>query len=309
MSTTAWPKNPSGLEEEGFAPDHDAFGIYERRVFEAAGQAAGIVDFRVGAAQVVRGRSHARHVAGVARLRVAHVGRTQHVGAVRAERAALAAGAHEEHDAFIAVLCRDAAVVLLDDVEGLVPRAALPFVGLSAMLRVALQGMDDAARIVHVVLERQATHAQAALGDLLVLVALDLDELALLVDVQLEAASDRMAPRRRPGSRAGDGAAVLLEAATACPGRWWLPAWEAEGGPGLHFFHTFPPLLVAMVAALSRHGARMPPSPKVSDAAARNKARPLVAVRSKVRGERRFGYCPARSERPWGAGGAYTLQV
>ena len=177
------------------------------------------------------------------------------------------------------------------------------------MLRVALQGMDDAARIVHVVLERQATHAQAALGDLLVLVALDLDELALLVDVQLEAASDRMAPRRRPGSRAGDGAAVLLKAPRLAQVVGGSQRGKRNGGPGLHFFHTFPPLLVAMVAALSRHGARMPPSPKVSDAAARNKARPLVAVRSKVRGERRFGYCPARSECPRGAGGAYTLQV
>ena len=195
--------------ERRLSPDHDAFRIHESRVFEAAGQSAGIVDLGIGTAQVVGGSRHARHVAGVARLGVAHVGRAQHVGAVRTQRAALAAGAHEEHDAFVAVFGRDAAVVLLYDVERLVPRALLPLVGLPAVFRVALHGMDDAAGIVHVVFEREAAHAQAALGDLLVFVTLYLHELAFVIDVEFQATPHRMASRRRPRGRAGDSAAVL----------------------------------------------------------------------------------------------------
>ena len=192
------------------APDDHALGQFECRVVVAAGKAAGIVDLGIRAADVVGRGRHARHVARIARLGIAPVARAERQAAPNAQRAALAARAGEAHHALAAVFGRDAAVVLLDDVERLVPRAALPLVGLAAVFLGTLQGVRDARRVVQVVLQREAAHAQAALRDGLVLVALHLRQLAVLVDVELQAAAHRMASGRRPRRRAGDRVARLL---------------------------------------------------------------------------------------------------
>ena len=81
---------------------------------------------------------------------------------------------------------------------------------LAAELRVALHGVDDAARVVDVVLERQAPRAEAPPGDRVVLVALHVVDDPVLVHVDLEAAAHGVAPRRRPHGRAHDGEVPLL---------------------------------------------------------------------------------------------------
>ncbi len=83
---------------------------------------------------------------------------------------------------------------------------------LAAVLAGALHGIAHAARVVHVVPDREAANAQAAVRDGMVLVALDLHQFAGGVHVDLDAASRGMASRRRPGASAGDGQAVLFEA-------------------------------------------------------------------------------------------------
>ena len=226
-----------------FTPNHDAFGIHKRRVFVAPRQTSRIVYFRVRASQVVRRSRHARYVAGIARLRIAHVGRPQHIGAVGAERTAFAACSHKKDNAFASVFRRDAPIIVLDDVECFFPGATLPFVRLAPMLRVALQGIGDATRIVHEILERQAAHAQAALRDLLVLVPLDFDQLALVVHIQLDAASDRMAPRWRPRRTAYNGAAVLFPLPRFTQIVDLAERRKRNGRLCLHVLHGFPPFL------------------------------------------------------------------
>ena len=82
-----------------------------------------------------------------------------------------------------AVLLRDLVVALLD--ESRTPRpTCMRFPRIcrhAALLGVALHRMQYAARVVHVVLERQAAYAQAALRDRMVFVAFNLDELSALI--------------------------------------------------------------------------------------------------------------------------------
>ena len=198
--------------ERRLAPHHQDLGLLIALVVPAPRQRAGIVPFGIGGAADVGDGCQARRVAGVAGLRVAEVRRAEAHGAVGSERAALAARAGEHDDALAPVLRRDAVVLALDDVKRLVPRNLLPRVRVAAVLRVALHGMQQAGGVVHVVLERDAPRAQAALGDRVVLVAFHPHELPLAVHVQLEAASNRVTPRRRPGARARDGQAVFLVA-------------------------------------------------------------------------------------------------
>ena len=194
------------------APHHQDLGLLVALVVPTPRQRTGIVPFGIRGAGDVGDGGQTGRVARVTRLRVAVVRRAEAHGAVRRERAALAARAGEHDDALAPVLRRDAVVFALDDVERLVPRYLLPCLGVAAVLRVALHGMQQAGRVVHVVLERDAPRAQAALRHRVVLVALHPHELPLAVHVQLETASDRVTSRRRPGARARDGQAVLLVA-------------------------------------------------------------------------------------------------
>lgn len=192
------------------APHDEALGKHEFRVVVAPGKRRREVDFRVSRADDVAGSGQARDVAGVARLRVTVVWRAEHHRAVGVERAALAAGAHEDDAALPAVFFGDTVVVFLDDGDGLVPRDALPCVGIAAFFRVALHRVDDARRIVHVITQGEAAHAEPSLRDWAVLIALHVDDLAIGVRVNLQAAARRVTARRRPGRQAGYGESVFF---------------------------------------------------------------------------------------------------
>ena len=196
--------------ERSLAPYHQAFGQLVALVLPTARQCARVVPFGVRRARDVGDGRQTRGVAGVARLRVAEVRRSEAHGAIRRERAALASGAGEHHDGLASIGGGDAVVLVLNDVERLVPGNLLPGIGIAALLRIALHGMQKACRIVDVVFERYAPGAQAPLGHRVVLVALDSHEPAPIVHVQLETASHRMASGWGPRTRAGNGQAVLL---------------------------------------------------------------------------------------------------
>ena len=89
----------------------------------------------------------------------------------------------------------DLGVALLDEIERLIPGNLLPRICLPALVAVALHRMQNAGVVVLVVLERDAAYAEAPLGDGMVLVALDLDEPAVLVRVELQATANRMTTR------------------------------------------------------------------------------------------------------------------
>ena len=200
-----------GLERR-LAPDHEHLGLVIALVIPAPGQRTSVVPLGVGRAADVGDGGQARRVAGVAGLRVAEVRGAEAHGAVRGEGAALAPGAGKDHDGLAPILAGDAVVLAFDDVEGLVPGNLLPGIGVASFLRITLHRVQQARRIVDVVFERDASRAQAALGHRVVLVALDADELAIAVHVELQPATHRMASRRRPGARARDGQAVFLVA-------------------------------------------------------------------------------------------------
>ena len=196
--------------ERSLAPYHQAFGELVALVLPPARQCARVVPFGVRRTRDVGDGRQTRGGAGVTRLRVAEVRRTEAHGAVRRERAALASGAGEHHDGLAPIGGGDAVVLILDDVERLVPGNPLPSIGVAALLRIALHGMQKACRVVDVVFERKAPRAQATLGHRIVLVALDPHEPAPVVHVQFEAASHRMTSGWGPRTRTDDGQAVLL---------------------------------------------------------------------------------------------------
>ena len=196
--------------ERSLAPNDQDLGQVIALVFPTAGQSACVVPLGIRRAGDVGDGAQTRRVARIAGLAVAEVRRAEAHRAVRTERAALAAGACEDDDALTAIGLGDAVILSLDDVEGLFPAALLPRISVTAILRVTLHGMDDTCGVVDVILQGDAPGAQTALGDRVVLVALDLDQLALVVDVELQAAAYRMASGRRPGARARYGEAVLL---------------------------------------------------------------------------------------------------
>ena len=193
------------------ADEHDDLGNLELGVVVGALEAACEVDFGIHGTQNVGGSRHAGQVARVAGLGVAVVRGCEHGCRIGHERAALTAGAGPNSHGGRAVLAGDALPLGLDEVERLVPGDALPLVGLAAELRIALHRILDAVLVVDVVLQGQAANAQTALGDRLVLVAFNLDELAFFVGVELNAAAYRMASRRRPHAGAGDSQSLFLE--------------------------------------------------------------------------------------------------
>ena len=196
--------------EGSLAPHDDDLGQLIALVVPTTRQSAGIVPLGIRRARDIGRSRKAGSIARVARLHVAVVRGSEHHRRVQRHRATLATGAGHADDRLGTVLLADALVVLLDDRERLVPRALDPRVFLAAISAVALHRLDDAGGAVHVILERDAPRAKTALGDRMVLVALDVNELAVLVNVEFKAAANRMASRRRPGAGTGDGHVVVF---------------------------------------------------------------------------------------------------
>ena len=184
--------------ERHLAPENHELGHLILGVVVAAFETAGVVELGVERAENHLGGHHARLVAGVAGLRVSQVGRAEDGELEVLREHAVAAGAHEDRHGLATVLLGEFLPVVHDEVERLIPAAALPRVGVAAFGLVALHRVDDAARIVHVILERQASRAEATMRDGVVLVTLDVVHAAVLVDVDLDAASNWMAPRGAP---------------------------------------------------------------------------------------------------------------
>ena len=120
----------------------------------------------------------------------------------------VATGAHHGHDGFGTILFLDAPHLLLYEVVGLVPRDALPRV-LAAVLARSAHGVLQAPGAVHHLGQLQAAHAQAALREGAVRVALHLHQLAVVVGVEDDLAA-LVAPRARPHGRAGGVQAPLV---------------------------------------------------------------------------------------------------
>ena len=180
------------------APENHELRHLVLGVVVAAFEATGVVELRVERAENHLRGHHTRLVARVAGLRVSQVRRTEDGELEVLGEHAVAAGSHEDRHGLATVLLGELLPVVHDEVESLVPAAALPRVGVAALGLVALHRVDYAARVVHVVLERQASRAEATVGDGVVLVTLDVVHAAVLVDVDLDAASNGMASRGAP---------------------------------------------------------------------------------------------------------------
>ena len=207
------PEKPIRIRRQRLlAPYHDALRHLVLRVIVAPGQPSRIVYLGVCRPEQVRRSRHAGHVARVPRLRIAIVRRAEHPAPERCHGAALAPGAREAHDGLAPVLLRDAIVFALNEGERLIPADLLPRIRVAALLGVSLHGMQDAARVVDVILQGEAANAQAPLRHRVVLIPFHLDELPILVSVELQRAPDRVASWRRPRARARDRQAILFEA-------------------------------------------------------------------------------------------------
>ena len=197
-----------GLERM-LAPNHQDLGQLVLGVVPATGQSARVVPLGVRAAGHVDDGGQTRGVARVAGLRVAVVRGAEHHGRIQRHRAALAASAREAHDGLGTVVLDGTLVVLFQDLEGLVPGAFLPLVGLAAELRVALHRRGDASGIVNVFLQENLSWIQTSLEHGMVLVAFDLLESPVLVDIQLQAPAYGVVTRGRPYAGARDGVVAI----------------------------------------------------------------------------------------------------
>ena len=190
------------------APDNNPLGEGVAGVMVRAGQVACVVELGVAGAEDVVGHGATGAVARPAGLGVAAVGGLQHGEGQRVVvDASLAAGATEADDGLGAVGVLVVADLVADLVESLCPGDALPLV-LAAILIGALHGVDDTILGVGVLAHSKVHSVDATGGDGVVVVALDADELAVLGH-DLDAVSNGMGSRRRPGVAASDDGTVF----------------------------------------------------------------------------------------------------
>ena len=194
------------------APNDNPLAQRVSGVVEAARQVTSVVELGVASAQHVVGDGAAGAVAGPAGLRVAAVRGLQHGEGQRVVvDASLTAGATEADDGLGAVGVLEVANLLADGVESLIPRGALPL-HLATILVGTLHRVDDALGSVGVLAKGEVHSVNAAVGDRVVVVTLDADQLAVLDD-DLDAVSNGMRSRRGPSVGAGnDGAVAHVDA-------------------------------------------------------------------------------------------------
>ena len=189
--------------QRALAPEYDVLRHLVARVVVAIREVGGVIELGVSSAQKEVGDDRTRPVARSAGHGKRAVRRLEAgLGHRRRIQRRLAPGSLEQVDGLGPVVLPDLLNLGLEDVERLVPGDALPRI-LAAIFLGTLHGVLDAIGAFEEVLHREAPRAQTALADRMVGVALDLDELAVLVGVDEHTASHRMAARRRPSARAG----------------------------------------------------------------------------------------------------------
>ena len=191
------------------APDHDVLRDFVAGVVVAVWEVGRIVQFGIAGAKHVVRHGRAGAVARIAAHGEQGVRGSQD-GIPEAERirVGLASRALHDHDGFGAVVLLDSVDVLFDEVERGVPGGFPPGV-LAAVGAIAHQGVQDAVFVVDHFFQGKASWAQSPLGDGMLGVAFDLDELSVLHGED-QPATDRMAARGRPSARARRDDAVLL---------------------------------------------------------------------------------------------------
>ena len=197
-----------GIRVEGLvSPDDAVFRNGVTRVVIALGEELRAVHHAC-VADHARHRCNARQVAGVAcKVRNALVGRADARVQSR-DLVDVAARPLAACDLVGAVGVGDALELLDDDVICLVPRNLDELV-LAPVLAGALHGIRQAVLVVHQLGHVQAAHAQTALRERVLGVALHLDQLAVRIGVQQDTAP-QVTARTRPGASARDGVFPLL---------------------------------------------------------------------------------------------------
>ena len=239
-----------------FAPKDDELRKLEHGVVVAAGQTARIIHLGIRGAKNIRGARNARDVTRIARLRIAIVRGADRGVSIRGKhRATLAASSAHDEDGFRTVGLLVVVNLLGEQIERLVPRDALPLVFASILAR-TLHRVKHAVGVVHEVAHGQTTHAKAAIGDGMVLIAFDFHQFASIVDIGFDSATGRMAPGRRPSASAGNGQSVFFEA----------PRFAQVGSTlafeNLHAFSSFSSLAFAISLCLAFQQVRSSPKAK-----------------------------------------------
>ena len=191
------------------APHEDVLGSFPTGMIVTVSITASIVDLGIAATHEVRGDGGTRAIARPARLGVACIGRAEdhecHQGVIGVR---LTSSSAEDHDGLLAVLGDNALRVGLDNIIGLIPSDALPFVE-AAILTSSLLGIDNAIRMINELLKSQATGAQSAAGYRVGWFTLNLDDLSVL-HMKLKTATHGMTPWRRPSVSPDDCLVITL---------------------------------------------------------------------------------------------------
>ncbi len=186
--------------QRALAPEYDVLRHLVARIVVAIREVGGVIELGVSGAQKEVGDDRTRPVARSAGHGKRAVRRLEAgLGHRRRIQRRLTPGSLEQVDGLGPVVLPDLLNLGLEDVERLVPGDALPRI-LAAIFLGALHGIFDAIGAFEEVLHRKTPRTQSSLADRMVGVALDLDELAVLVGVDEHAASHWMIARRRPSA-------------------------------------------------------------------------------------------------------------
>ncbi len=174
------------------APYQHVLRAFPARVVVALGESDGVVGLDIGASHGPEHGGHARDDARPAAVGMHGVDRAEHVvGHLEVYLARLSARSAPHAHGVDAVLVDGPAICLHDGLKCFVPAYALPDVA-APVLAGTLERMEEPVLVVVVFLSRQAAHAQPALADGVLLVALHLDQPAV-PHVHFEAAAQVMA--------------------------------------------------------------------------------------------------------------------
>ncbi len=199
-----------GIRYDGVvSPEDDALGNLPARIVVALGELLRVIAHPKRARRA-HGRGDAWYEACASGKGEHDVGASERPGEVADPRGDIAARALEEQHRLGAELFLVRQKLLGDQIVGFVPGDALPSV-FTAILGLALHGVDHAVFVVGGLHQIEAPYAQAPLVEGVVRIALDLDELAVLVGVHEKTAAE-MAAGPRPSAPARYRVLALLVA-------------------------------------------------------------------------------------------------